>query len=162
MSSTDPSLPQHQQSAVQFFNWGTFWLAIMVVSTFFYLSEGIEELLRAWQLPEYSHGPLIAVLSGLLFLRQLKEYSVDTGPVKDRGMGVAVILFAVLLGTLGKLANTADLVAYALILWVGGLLLLSFGWKTGKNFWPRQNPFFRNSKSSRARRSPQSPTATRP
>lgn len=51
-------------------------------------------------------------------------------------MGVAVILFAVLLGTLGKLANTADLVAYALILWVGGLLLLSFGWKTGKNFWP--------------------------
>ncbi len=25
-----------------------------------------------------------------------------------------------------------DIVAYALILWVGGILLISFGWKTGK------------------------------
>jgi exosortase D (VPLPA-CTERM-specific) len=56
--------------------------------------------------------------------------------VNDRGIGVAVILMALALGTLGKLANTADLVAYALIIWVGGLLLLSFGWKTGKHFWP--------------------------
>jgi hypothetical protein len=27
-------------------------------------------------------------------------------------------------------------VAYALILWVGGILLISFGWKTGRQFWP--------------------------
>ena len=26
--------------------------------------------------------------------------------------------------------------AYATILWVGGILLVSFGWDTGKHFWP--------------------------
>jgi hypothetical protein len=34
-------------------------------------------------LPEYSHGPLIPILSGLLFLRtfwQLKEYPPEPGP----------------------------------------------------------------------------------
>ena len=136
MSSTVPSTQRYYQVVSEFFTWGMFWLAIMVAATFFYFSEGLAELLRAWQLPEYSHGPLIPVLSALLFLRQLKEYPVTTGPVKDRGPGIIVVLFAVLLGTIGKLANTADLVAYALILWVGGLLLISYGWQTGRNFWP--------------------------
>jgi hypothetical protein len=47
-----------------------------------------------------------------------------------------VILAAFAMGTLGKLANISDIVAYATILWVGGILLVSFGWKTGKHFWP--------------------------
>ena len=33
--------------------------------------------LAAWQQPEYSHGPLIPVLSGLLFLRQLKDVPIQ-------------------------------------------------------------------------------------
>ena len=36
-----------------------------------FFREGVEALLAAWQTPEYSHGPLIPVLSGILFLRQL-------------------------------------------------------------------------------------------
>ena len=47
-----------------------------------------------------------------------------------------MILAAFALGTLGKLSNISDIVAYATILWVGGILLVSFGWKTGKHFWP--------------------------
>ena len=35
MSSTDPSLPRYQQSGAQFFNWGMFWLVLMVVSDLF-------------------------------------------------------------------------------------------------------------------------------
>jgi exosortase D (VPLPA-CTERM-specific) len=88
------------------------------------------------RLPEYSHGPLIPILSGLLFLRQLKEYPPEPGPKRDRWVGVTVILAAIAMGTLGKLANISDIVAYATILWVGGILLVSFGWKTGKHFWP--------------------------
>jgi exosortase len=49
---------------------------------------------------------------------------------------VTVIFAAIAMGTLGKLANISDIVAYATILWVGGILLVSFGWKTGKHFWP--------------------------
>ncbi len=42
----------------------------------------------AWSKPEYSHGPLIPVLSLLLFLRQLKDVPVNEGPVTDRWPGV--------------------------------------------------------------------------
>ena len=37
---------------------------------------------------------------------------------------------------MGKLSNISDIVAYATIIWVGGILLVSFGWQTGKHFWP--------------------------
>lgn len=98
--------------------------------------DGLDALRAAWELPEYSHGPLIPILSAFLFLRQLKEFPVEPGPKQDRWIGFCVLIFAVMLGTLGKLSNISDIVAYATIVWVGGILLVSFGWKTGKNFWP--------------------------
>jgi exosortase D (VPLPA-CTERM-specific) len=30
----------------------------------------------------------------------------------------------------------SDLVAYAIILWVGGIVLVTFGWREGRKFWP--------------------------
>ena len=113
-----------------------FWLVIAVLGAGIFFMEGLEALFTAWQLPEYSHGPLIPILSLLLFLRQLKEFPPNPGLVNDRHVGVLVALFAVLFGTLGKLAGISDIVAYALILWIGGLLLISFGWRTGWHFWP--------------------------
>lgn len=115
---------------------GLFWLTVAVLGASVFFAEGLDALLVAWQLPEYSHGPLIPVLSGLLFLRQLKEVPVDTGPKTNRWVGVLVILTAIALGGLGRLAGINDIVAYATILWVGGILLVSFGWATGKHFWP--------------------------
>src|SRR6056297_821579 len=115
---------------------GLFWLAVASLAAGWFFIDGLDALLAAWQLPEYSHGPLIPVLSALLFLRQLKDVPVDPGPKRDRWVGVTVVFAAIALGTLGKLSNIDDLVAYATILWVGGILLVSFGWKTGKHFWP--------------------------
>jgi exosortase D (VPLPA-CTERM-specific) len=117
-------------------SWGVVWLAIATVAAGLFFSDGLDALLRAWSRPEYSHGPLIPILSGLLFLRQLKEYPPEPGPKRDRWVGLTVVIAALALGTLGKLANISDIVAYATILWVGGILLVSFGWKTGKHFWP--------------------------
>ena len=119
-----------------YLHWGMFWLIAMNIAAFFFFSAGVGALLEAWQLPEYSHGPLIPVLSGFLFLRQLKTFPEQPGYLRDRWPGVVVILVALTLGALGTLSNIADLSAYGLILWVGGLLLVSFGWKTGKHFWP--------------------------
>lgn len=124
------------QAQHSFLSWGLFWLALVTVGAGFFFQEGFDALLIAWQLPEYSHGPLIPVLSGLLFLRQLKEYPPNPGSIQDRWIGVTVIVAAIAFGALGKLANIPDIVAYALILWVGGVLLVSFGWKTGRHFWP--------------------------
>jgi exosortase D (VPLPA-CTERM-specific) len=117
-------------------NWGLFWLLVATVGAGLFFIDGLDALLEAWSLPEYSHGPLIPILSGLLFLRQLKEYPPEPGPKRDRWLGVTVIFAAFAMGALGKLANISDVVAYATILWVGGILLVSFGWKTGRHFWP--------------------------
>lgn len=120
-------------------NWltpGLFWLAVACLGAAVFFADGLEALLAAWSLPEYSHGPLIPILSALLFLRQLKEYPVDPGPKRRRWVGVTVIVAALALAALGKLSTISDLVAYATILWIGGILLISFGWDTGKYFWP--------------------------
>ncbi len=115
---------------------GVFWLFISTLAALVFFQEGFNALLVAWQLPEYSHGPLIPVLSLLLFLRQLKEVPVDPTPVTDRGAGVMLLIFAVILGTLGKLSQIDEVVAYAIILWVGAMLLISWGWRQGRHFWP--------------------------
>ncbi|MGF1551785.1 MAG: VPLPA-CTERM-specific exosortase XrtD [Paracoccaceae bacterium] len=98
--------------------------------------EGFLTLFEAWQLAEYSHGPLIPMLSGLLFLRQLKTVPVQEGPVHDRWPGVLVIGLAVAFALFGKVTNISEVVAYSIIVWVAGVLLTSFGWSTGRHFWP--------------------------
>ena len=130
------SVIQHTRASGLEINWGLVWLVIATLAAGLFFVDGLEALLTAWQLPEYSHGPLIPILSGFLFLRQLKEYPIDPGPKRDRWVGVLMLLFAIFFGALGKLANINDIVAYATILWVGSILLISFGWKTGKHFWP--------------------------
>ena len=117
-------------------NWGMFWLVVATVAAGIFFVDGIDALLRAWSLPEYSHGPLIPVLSLLLFLRQLKGVPENHGPVRDRWIGVVVVAFALAVAAVGKLAQIDDIIIYATIIWVGGILLISFGWQVGKHFWP--------------------------
>ena len=134
MSTT--TTPAATRSLADWLTPGLFWLLVATVGAAVFFQDGLDALFTAWALPEYSHGPLIPVLSGLLFLRQLKSFPVDPGPKRNRWVGVTVIVGALMLATLGKLSNISDLVAYATILWVGGILLVSFGWATGKHFWP--------------------------
>ena len=115
---------------------GVFWLVAGIVASAALFGDGLDALLTAWSLPEYSHGPLIPVLSGLLFLRQLKEYPIDPGPKRKRWIGACVVLASLVVASVGRLADISDLVAYATIIWIGGILLISFGWDTGKHFWP--------------------------
>ena len=135
MSVSAPGLSaRHSVSA--FLHWGSFWLIVSTLAAGVFFAPGAAALLAAWQTPEYSHGPLIPVLSGLLFLRQLKEYPEQPGTRRDRWPGVLVILLSVVMGALGRLSNIDDIVAYGMIVWVGGMLLVSFGWQTGRHFWP--------------------------
>jgi hypothetical protein len=65
--------------------WGLFLLVVATVAAGWFFVDGLDALLTAWSLPEYSHGPLIPILSGLLFLRQLKEYPPEPGPSATAG-----------------------------------------------------------------------------
>ena len=115
---------------------GLLWFALALLSAGVYFQTGVTSLAKAWVLPEYSHGPLIPLLSLFLFLRHLKRVPIRTEPVTDRLPGVVLILFAMVLGGIGRLLQIDDFAAYAMILWTGGMLLISFGWAQGKQFWP--------------------------
>lgn len=128
----------HRSSAADtaYRNAGVVWLAVATIAALIFFQEGFNALLSAWQLPEYSHGPLIPVLSLLLFLRQLKGVPISHAPVTDRGPGIALLLFAVVFGALGKLSQIDEVVTYAIIVWIWALLLISWGWQQGRRFWP--------------------------
>ncbi|MEM6441358.1 MAG: exosortase, partial [Pseudomonadota bacterium] len=111
-------------------------LALAVLASGFLFRDGIEALLQAWSTPEYTHGPIIPLLSAYLFAHQLKAYPPRPGPVSDRWPGVAVVVLASLIGMLGIYVGVGDVVAYGLIVWIAGVILVSFGWERGRNFWP--------------------------
>jgi exosortase D (VPLPA-CTERM-specific) len=109
-----------------------FWLlALLVAASVPVFWIGLVSLVEAWGTPEYSHGPLIPLISLYLFLRELRQRPADAAPVTDRGPGVAVIALALLLALLGNVSRVPDIVTYALIVWVGGVVLTVFGWRRG-------------------------------
>ncbi len=93
---------------------------------------GLESLAAAWSTPEYSHGPLIPLISLYLFLRELRRDPVDRAKSVNRWPGIAVIGFALVLAMIGNLARVADIVTYSMIIWVAGVVLVCFGWDKGK------------------------------
>lgn len=97
---------------------------------------GIESLADAWSTPEYSHGPLIPIVSAYLFLRDMKHVPSAHVDMKDRWLGVWVVLFSLLLATVGNLSRIPDIVTYALIVWVWGMVLVNFGAARGRMLWP--------------------------
>jgi len=115
---------------------GLFWLACATAGAAVFFLPGIDSLVEAWVQPEYSHGPLIPIVSAFLLLRQLK--TVPAAPVgwTDRLPGLALLVVALLLAVFGRVIQISDFVAYAMILWVGAMLLIGFGWSRGHALWP--------------------------
>lgn len=112
---------------------GIGWFVLLMLSAVPIYWLGFVSLGRAWITPEYSHGPLIPLISLYLFLRELRDKThLPAGTPVNRWPGVAVIVAALVLGILGNLASIPDVVTYAFILWVAGVVLVCFGWAEGK------------------------------
>lgn len=109
---------------------------VLIVSAVFVYWEGLESLVVVWQTPEYSHGPVIPLLSAFMFLKEMRAVPPTAVPVRDRWTGFTIILAALVVGILGNLVHIADIVTYGLILWVWGLVLLAFGLRRGRVLWP--------------------------
>jgi len=114
---------------------GLFWFALLILSAILVYWIGLVSLGQAWSTAEYSHGPLIPLISLYLFLRELRKVDHPASPVTDRWPGGAIIVLALVFGILGNLARIPDIVTYALILWVGGVMVAGFGWSRGKSHW---------------------------
>lgn len=109
---------------------------LFVVSGVTVFQFGLRALVTAWATPEYSHGPLIPIISLYLFLRELRKAPpVDPSERTVRWPGIVVASAGLGLGLLGNLVGIADIVAYAFIVWVMGLVLVCFGWTRGKTHW---------------------------
>lgn len=94
---------------------------------------GLQSLGAAWITPEYSHGPLIPLISLYLFLRELrKSPPMDPTRAVNRIPGIVVIMIGLTLGIFGNLVKIPDIITYALIIWVGGIVLTGFGWDRGR------------------------------
>lgn len=121
-----PSLPR--------VNWpGLFWFSALLIASVPLFWIGFVSLGAAWSTPEYSHGPLIPFISLYLFLRELRQNPEPDRNVRDRWPGIAVIILGLLVAILGNLTRIPDIVTYAMIIWLGGVVLVVFGWKRGKH-----------------------------
>lgn len=111
---------------------GLFWFLLATLTAIPVFWIGFESLGRAWMTPEYSHGPLIPLISFYLFLRELRHDPIDPSAPRNRWPGVAVIVLGLALAILGNLVRIPDIVTYAFIIWTGGIVLTVFGWNKGK------------------------------
>ena len=112
---------------------GLMWFIAMIVVTIPVFWLGLESLGAAWITPEYSHGPLIPLISLYLFLRELRQSPpIDPTQSVNRIPGIIVIMIGLVLAIFGNLVKIPDIVTYALIIWTGGVVLTGFGWDRGK------------------------------
>lgn len=111
---------------------GLFWFALLLAGSIPIFWIGFVSLAQAWSTAEYSHGPLIPLISLYLFLREMRRLPPPKLVVHDRGPGLVVITLALLLAIAGNLTRIPDIVTYAFIIWVGGVVLTIFGWERGK------------------------------
>ena len=112
---------------------GLGWFVLLVIAAVPVYWIGLVSLGKAWLTPEYSHGPLIPLISLYLFLRELRHAPpTDASAPVRRGPGIAVIVLGLLLGILGNLVKIPDIVTYSFIIWVGGVVLTVMGWDRGR------------------------------
>lgn len=117
-------------------NPGLLWFVLGVLAPLPLFWFGLVNLAQEWATPEYSHGPLIPLLSGYMFMREMAMMPPSAQPVRDRGPGFFVVALALGLAAFGNLVKIPDIVFYAMIIWVMGLVLTCFGFRRGMFFWP--------------------------
>jgi exosortase D (VPLPA-CTERM-specific) len=125
--------PEAASRQVNWLGFGSFIALCLVSLPVFWIAFG--ELVSAWGTAEYSHGPLIPIISLFLFLRELRKSPPLAPSVSDRWTGVAVMVFALLLSLTGNIIQIPDIVAYSLIIWVFGVVLVTFGTARGRSHW---------------------------
>ncbi|CTQ49347.1 VPLPA-CTERM-specific exosortase XrtD [Jannaschia donghaensis] len=96
---------------------------------------GLASLGAAWATPEYSHGPLIPLISLFLFLREMRDRPAAPDAAPRRWPGLMLGIFALVLALAGARTSIPDLVTYSIILWTMAVVLIAMGWARGRRHW---------------------------
>ena len=110
---------------------GVAWFLFAVVAALPLFWIGFTGLAAAWARPEYSHGPVIPLPLLLHLPARDARRAAGRPAVTDRGRGVLVVGLALAIAALGNLVEIDDIVFYALIVWIFGLVLTLFGARRG-------------------------------
>lgn len=128
--------PQHNLAVPRFINTGIFWIAVSLAGMVAFYWTGLASLFDAWSRPEYSHGYLIPLIAGYLFVSRAYEVDADAPAVpSSRVPGIALIATGLAVGLLGNLVQIPDISTYGFIINIAGLVLLTMGWRRGLLFW---------------------------
>lgn len=113
---------------------GGLWFLLLLLAPLPIFWFGFVSLGNAWSTPEYSHGPIIPLLSLYLFLRDMRKVPAVDHKV-TRWPGAIIIVLGLALAIFGNLIRIPDFVTYAFIIWTAGMVLFFFGWSRGLLFW---------------------------
>ncbi|MEM1340697.1 MAG: VPLPA-CTERM-specific exosortase XrtD [Pseudomonadota bacterium] len=114
--------------------WGVALLGVLFLAALPIFWAGFVSLGGAWSTAEYSHGPLIPIISLYLFLRELRQEprAELAAPGLKRWPGLLILGLGLGISVLGNIVGIADIVTYGFIIWLSGVVLTVFGWSRGR------------------------------
>ena len=95
---------------------GLFWFSLLLAGSIPIFWIGFVSLAQAWSTAEYSHGPLITLISLYLFLREMRRLPPPNPVVRDRAPGLIILAFGLLVAVAGNLTRIPDIVTYGFII----------------------------------------------
>lgn len=111
------------------------WLIVATAGTVAFFWDGLISLGVAWARPEYSYGPLVPVVTAYLTLREIHHRPLQPDP-SSRIPGLAIVVFGLIVGLFGNVAQIPDIITYGFIILIGGMVLVLAGTREGIRFWP--------------------------
>jgi exosortase D (VPLPA-CTERM-specific) len=112
------------------------WLLFTVLTALLYLvfRDGLHHMVDYWmKRDEYSHGFMIPLIS--LFLIWQKKDELEVVPFSGSWIGVALVLFGLLLGYAGDVSTLYPVIQYSFIITLSGLVLALTGSRGLKIIW---------------------------
>lgn len=111
---------------------GLFLFAVFALLVVF--RDGLENMIKYWTEPEYSHGYLIPLIS--LYLVSIRLVLLDKSGARASWLGVGVTLVGLAGFLLGQLSALYAIVHYSFVFTIWGLVFTQVGWRGVKALWP--------------------------
>lgn len=116
---------------------GRLWLplGLIAVALAAVFHQGLLYVIEQWQREEYSYGYIVPPITALLVWGRLKTTPAD-GRTGGSWLGVLLVLLAVLIVPLARIAGMPSAIYYAFLVAVYGVFLAALGWRRTRHATP--------------------------